>query len=185
VFGVAERREDLNPFAQVHYQQRPAKVRRNVFGDEGHVLPKHEEDMVIKAIWAYDECNSTSELRAIEAYDIQIDEMTALLAHPDNKPKITSFENKKTGELKYASNAKIINDIMVAIDRVSIAKDNLAARLAKGKGAGGKNRRGVELSASEKGLIGYSALANKTRNDLAAKEAKETMDRMEAEKNGL
>jgi hypothetical protein len=164
VFGIAERREDLNPFAQLNWEARPAKVRRNIFGAEEHLCIPFEEKLMEAAIHAYELCNSTAETRAIEAYDLQIDEMTKLLSQSENRPKMTEYTTPN-GEIKYSSNAKLINEMLLMIDKVSAAKENLVARMARSSSSTGKNRKGVELSASEKGLIGYNPVKESDLED--------------------
>lgn len=155
VFGVAEEREDLNPFAKMHYQHRASHVRRNVFGAEDFQLPEHELNMVLAAVSAYERCNSTAEGRAIAAYDMQLDMMTDLLSDPSNKPEIKQVTNTKTNEVKFVSNMDMINKTLLQMEKVSEARQKMVDRMSKAT-AKGKTRGQVELSASEKGLIGYN-----------------------------
>lgn len=135
-----------SPFNDLPPDQRDETAFRNVYGPQGS-LSKKEQEQVQALKDRYEELNDNSSKRLLRTFSDRIDDMRKLLN--DTKPEIERIEDDK-GKVSYVHNTSIITKMMTELSKIIEQRDDLEdkiiARQAKGKIRGGNKASYLEKS---------------------------------------
>lgn len=152
VYLVCDISED-NPFRNMDYKEKEEKAEAICYSkDKTSIfyigLAQSEEiiNLITRAYHKYNELTETSPKRLIVDIDNKIDEIRRLVK--TTEPKIHENINVKTGAITFATNLKIITDVLQEIDSLMATRESIDKRInkeaTKVKAKGNKERSPIQ-----------------------------------------
>lgn len=144
-----------NPLFNVAFDEKEIKAKQITYDYRNNTTNyirfyDRDKEVIDRAIKVYDSLNEKSEYRLMSSIDKKIDEIRIMMNNIE--PKIVENLNAGTGVTTFASNVKIILDVLQQIDDLLASKDSIEKRITKEIGkskAKGDNKR----SPLEQGLL--------------------------------